>query len=159
MFARLATAPTAHRMEGHGRQRNAWERGALDAVRNGDIPSALEAYRQHGRVHTHPDQDNLNRAAVAAYLQARAEQRDPWQSVLLAASRDDVRHLNAYVRNELLARGLLGEQALQVDTDDGHVSYRTGDQVLVTRNDHRRGLLNGTAARVTAIGRDQLTLT
>jgi ATP-dependent exoDNAse (exonuclease V) alpha subunit len=54
------------------------------------------------------------------------------------------------IRDRLRADGRLGPDRLTVDTDDGSVGYAVGDQVLVTRNDHARGLLNGTTAVVTA---------
>jgi conjugative relaxase-like TrwC/TraI family protein len=158
MFARLATERTAHQLDGHHRQQHQWERDALDALRRGDITTALAAYQDRGRLHTHHDQCAVHADAVTTYLDARRQQRDPWHAVLLASSRDDVRLLNDQVRHALLEAGALGKQALQVDTDDGPVDYRIGDQVLITRNDHRRGLLNGTAATVTGLGRDGLTL-
>jgi conjugative relaxase-like TrwC/TraI family protein len=157
MFARLAKQPAAHQLAGHHRQQHQWERDALQALRDGDITTALAAYRECGRLHTHHDQHAVHAQAVAAYLDARS-QSHPWQTVLLAPSRDDVRLLNDHVRHALVRRGQLGKKALQVDTDNGPVDYRVGDQVLITRNDHRRGLLNGTTATITRLDRDGLTL-
>jgi conjugative relaxase-like TrwC/TraI family protein len=158
MFARLAQAPSALLLDGHHRQQHAWERDALDALRHGDSSTALAAYRHHDRLHSHQDKPAVHTDAVSAYLDARNGQPDPWQIVLLAASRDDVRQLNDQVRHALLERGALSKQALQVDTDDGPVDFRTGDQVLITRNDHGRGLLNGTTATVTSLTPNGLTL-
>jgi conjugative relaxase-like TrwC/TraI family protein len=158
MFARLTQEPSALRLEGHHRQQQPWERDALQDLRSGDITSALDTYREHGRLHTHHDRDSLHTQAVTAYLHARNEQTDPWQIVLLASSRDDVRQLNHHVRQALLQRGQLGKKALHVDTDRGPVDYRVGDQVLITRNDHPRRLLNGTTATVTGLDRDGLAL-
>jgi len=45
-----------------------------------------------------------------------------------------------------------------IDAHDGPREFRIGDQVLITRNDHRRQLLNGTAATITALGADGLHL-
>lgn len=158
MFARLTREPTTLALHGHHRQQQPWERDALAALRRGDIPTALDAYRQHQRLHTRHDPLDLQQAAVDAYLTSREEQGDPWQAVLLASSRDDVRTLNTLVRQQLLTHRQLGERELTVDTPDGPVGYREGDQVLVTRNDHPRGLLNGSTATVTALHPDGLTL-
>jgi conjugative relaxase-like TrwC/TraI family protein len=158
MFARLTKEPAALLLDGHHRQQHQWERDALQALRSGNINTALDAYRERGRLHTHHDQQAVHADAVAAYLAARSQQPDPWQAVLLASSRDDVRLLNAQVRQQLLRRGQLGSQHLQVDTDDGPVDYRVDDQVLIIRNDQRRGLLNGTTATVTRLDSDGLTL-
>ncbi len=47
---------------------------------------------------------------------------------------------------------------MQDETDDGPVGFRRGEQVLVSRNDHARGLLNGTTAIVTALHPDGVTV-
>jgi conjugative relaxase-like TrwC/TraI family protein len=158
MFARLTQEAGALTLEGHHRQQNRWEREALHLLRIGDVPTALEAYRERGRLHTRHNPEDLHDAAVETYLTCRAEQPDPWQTVLLASSRDDVRALNAAVRVHLIARGQLSQRALEVKAPDGPVEFRAGDQVLVTRNDHTRGLLNGSTATITGLHRDGLTL-
>ena len=65
---------------------------------------------------------------------------------------------NDHARQRLLAAGKLSAASLVVETEDGPTSYRVGDQVLVTRNDHGRDLLNGTTGRVTALDEGSLTL-
>jgi conjugative relaxase-like TrwC/TraI family protein len=158
LFAALAQRPETVHLEGHHRQHEPWERVALAALRCGETERALDAYDQHGRLHTSSSRDQLHTHAVHAYLQAREACPDPWQVTLLAARRSDVRQLNDHVRTQLLATGGLGTMALQVDTEHGLVEYRVGDQVLITHNDHERGLLNGTTALVEDVRRDGLTL-
>jgi conjugative relaxase-like TrwC/TraI family protein len=158
LFAALAQRPEALRLDGHHRQREAWEREALAALRCGQTDRALDAYQQHDRLHTAHSRTDLHTQAVECYLHARARADDPWQVTLLAARRSEVRQLNEHVRARLMATGHLGRAALQVDTERGPVEYRTGDQVLLTRNDHQRGLLNGTSAMVEDLSRDGLTL-
>jgi conjugative relaxase-like TrwC/TraI family protein len=158
LFARLADESTALHLQGHGRQRHSWERAALSSLRAGHVEQALEAYQHHDRLHTSTDRDSLHEQAVAAYLEARETRTDPWEVVLLAANRDDVRDLNDLARRRLLVAGKLSATTLVVETDDGPTSYRIGDQVLVTRNDYGRGLLNGTTGTVTVIGEGSLTV-
>jgi ATP-dependent exoDNAse (exonuclease V) alpha subunit len=158
VFARLADEPTALRLEGHARQRHSWERAALASLRAGDVELALESYRQYDRLHTATDRDSLHEQAVDAYLEARETRTDPWEVVLLATNHDEVHDLNDVARQRLLAAGKLSASALVVETQDGPTSYRIGDQVLVTRNDHSRGLLNGTTGTVTAIREGSLTV-
>jgi ATP-dependent exoDNAse (exonuclease V) alpha subunit len=158
MFARLTAEPNALVLEGHHRQQRTWERDALMQLRAGDVAAALEAYRKHERLHTHHDPERVRDEAVAAYIRNRAEQPEPWQTVLLASKRDDVRDLNERVRTQLHAAGKLGKGEIAVETDDAPIGFRRGEQVLVTRNDHARGLLNGTAAIVTALHPDGVTM-
>ena len=55
--------------------------------------------------------------------------------------------------------GRLGPLAVTTGQGDKRREYRAGDRVLVTRNDHRLGLLNGTRATVTAVNPKHRTLT
>jgi conjugative relaxase-like TrwC/TraI family protein len=158
LFAALAQRPETLHLEGHHRQHEPWERVALAALRCGQTDRALDAYDQHGRLHTRSSRDQLHTDAVHAYLQAREASDDPWQVTLLATRRSDVRQLNDHVRTQLIATGGLGPDALHVDTEHGPIEYRLGDQVLVTRNDHQRGLLNGTTALIEDLRRNGLTL-
>lgn len=150
LFAALAQQPTALHLTGHHRQREAWEQQALAALRAGRTDEAFDALDRHGRVHADPDRSQLLSRLVTDYSQARQGARDPWDIVVLASRRSDVQHLNALIRDRLRADGRLGPDRITVNTDDGSVGYAVGDQVLVTRNDHERGLLNGTTAVVTA---------
>ena len=158
MFAALSRLPHARHLEGHGRQTNPWERQALEDLRVGQIDRTLDTYREHGRLHITTDRDELLTKVVADYRTARREQTDPWNVAVLATSRAEVTRLNEAIRADLRADGVLGRRKLTIDTQDGPRDYRKGDQVLVTKNDHPRELLNGTRATVRAIRRDGLVL-
>ena len=159
LFSALTRDPDVLTLQGHGRQQQAWERHALLALRAGSPGEALDLYDEHGRLHTALDRDTLHAEIVDAYLVARAEQTDPWQACVLAARRSEVALLNDRIRQRMLADGQLGADVLHVETPERPIDYRAGDQVLVTRNDHRRGLLNGTTAAITELHPDGLTLT
>ena len=158
LFAALCQHPDALQLEGHRRQQQAWERHALHTLRAGRTTEALELYDRYGRLHTAEDRDALNNDVVETYLAARQDATDPWQVAVLAARRADVTELNDLIRHQLIRTGQLGERSIEVDTPTGQCEYRTGDQVLVSRNDHQHGLLNGTTATVTNLGRHSLTL-
>jgi conjugative relaxase-like TrwC/TraI family protein len=157
-FARLTQQPTALQLDGHGRQADQWERDALMALRGGNPAAALDAYRKHDQLHLTADRDDLKAALVADYLAARRDQSDPWQAVVLAPHRRDVTDLNDRIRAQLVAHGVLGRRSMKVSTRDGTVDYRKGDQVIVTRNHHDLGLLNGTRGTVRTLRRDGLVV-
>ena len=71
--------------------------------------------------------------------------------VMLAVRRADVTDLNDTTRGRLLGAGRLGPDPATVGRGDRRREYRAGDRVLVTRNDHRLGLLNGTRAVITTV--------
>jgi conjugative relaxase-like TrwC/TraI family protein len=157
-FARLTRGPGSLHLDGHGRQGDPWEREALMALRRGNATAALDAYQEHGRLHLHPDRDDLKTALVGDYLAARSEQTDPWKIAVLAPHRRDVTDLNSVIRTQLIREGVLSRRSLKVTTPDGPVDYRKGDQVIVTRNHLGRGLLNGTRGTVRTLKRDGLVV-
>jgi ATP-dependent exoDNAse (exonuclease V) alpha subunit len=73
-------------------------------------------------------------------------------AALLSAAQDHVAPLR------LAARPVADGFAADLVAADGRVAV-AGDRVLVTRNDHRLGLLNGTRATVTAVDPKHRTLT
>jgi hypothetical protein len=167
LFTQLAQHPRTLHLSDNRRQQDSWERDALTRLRTGNLDSALDAYNAHGRIHQAPDSETLRAALVRDYLHARAETENQYGVAILAVSRADVAHLNALVRATLIAQGELGATPPHIRADDtadlaadGSLEMRTGDLVLVGRNDNRLGLCNGTRALVTAVdvAADSLTL-
>lgn len=167
LFTQLAQSPRTLHLTDNRRQQDGWERDALAGLRTGNIDTALDAYIAHGRIHQAPDSETLRAELVSDYLHARAEAENQYGVAILAVSRADVAHLNALVRATLIAKGELGATPLHLRADDaanlaadGSLEMRTGDLVLIGRNDNQLGLYNGTRAIVTAvdIAADSLTL-
>ncbi len=75
--------------------------------------------------------------------------------IALAATRADATALNTAIRAQLRTAGRLGPDT--TSEPDGR-SYAPGDLVIVTRNDHPRGLLNGTRATLTRATDRELSL-
>lgn len=147
LFAALARTD-AITLAGNQRQREPWERAALAELRRGDVLAAVEDYRTHDRVRTADTVPELLAALVADYATARRAGAD---ALILTPRRAEAAALNAAVRAHLLETdGFAGpELAVSVGTD--RLAFRVGEPVLVTANDYRRGLLNGTRGRVTAV--------
>ncbi len=100
-FAALTRQPCALHLDGHGRQTQAWEQHALHDLRNGRTTAALDAYRDHDRLHLATSRADLLDRVVTDYLTARGEQPDPWQAAVLAPRRRDVTDLNLLIRRRL----------------------------------------------------------
>ncbi|MHB8341053.1 MAG: AAA family ATPase, partial [Mycobacteriales bacterium] len=150
LFAALARTELANTLTENQRQQEGWERAALAELRSGDVCAALDAYLAHDRVRTTATGEEARARIVADYLTAGRDSGGG-EVLMLASRRFDARRLAELVRDELLAAGALGDTALAVATGRASIEFRTGDQVLVTTNDYRRGLLNGTRARVTEV--------
>jgi conjugative relaxase-like TrwC/TraI family protein len=119
------------------RQRHAWERAALAELRDGKVPEAVDAYRDHHRVVAVDDPADLIDAAVNRYFAAH---QDGLRPVLYAGTNDTARTLNHTVRRRLITQGHLpAEPALSWAGRD----YAIGDRVLLRHNSYHETTLDG----------------
>ncbi|HEX7353855.1 MAG TPA: MobF family relaxase [Mycobacteriales bacterium] len=159
LFTALAQHTAATRvLAGNTRQRHDWERGALLALRAGAVDEAIEHYLAHDRIHLHRTPSRLADQIAADYQTSQAA-HGPYGVVALASRRADVHRLNAAIRSRLHADGTLGPDTVTVqDADRRPMPLAAGDLVMVTRNDPRTGLLNGTRGHLTRVARQHLGL-
>ena len=151
LFRTLARELPAIALTENRRQAHSWERVALDELRAGDVTAGLDAYAGAGRISIHPDGEAQRDALVRAWWDA-SRTGDPGQTVLLAHRRADVTDLNHRARQALQAAGQLGGPVVYGADEHEHPRcFAADDLVVVLRNDHRRGLVNGQRGRVTAV--------
>jgi len=150
LFAALAATLPAASLLGNRRQRARWERAALAELRDGDVTAAVRAYRWHGRLRLGADRAEQTERLLADYQAARLE-HGPGRVLVVTSSRADARRLNDLLRDALLAGGRLGRRELRVPVGTGERGYRVGEEVMVTANDYRLALLNGTRGVVTGL--------
>ncbi|HVV77943.1 MAG TPA: AAA family ATPase, partial [Mycobacteriales bacterium] len=143
------------RLSGNLRQREDWERDALAVLRDGDVQVALNAYDGAGRLHLHDDAPAARAALITDYLNAR---QNGGEVVMLTSRRSDAQVLNTMARQALGDAGGLDGPSLTVTVSGRPVEWRNGDEALITRNDYRHGLINGTRGRVTHVGADGVTV-
>jgi AAA domain len=140
------------------RQHQAWEREALDLVRSGLVDEAVATYQAHDRVVAADSKPAATLALLqdwwAAWQQA---DHDPAQEVVvLAARRAEVDRLNTACQELLAARGLLGQERLQVEDRQ----LAVGDRVVCGHNAIAElGVANGSRGTITALDPDARTLT
>ncbi len=153
-FRGLAARLGATELREVRRQREEWDRTALNALREGDVRSWAQEYRERGRLTGAPDPEAVRAALISDWWRAHREAPSE-TSVMIALRRVDVADLNERARACLRAAGRLGPEELEL----GRAAYSTGDRVVAERNDRRLGLTNGTMATVTAVGVEQKRLT
>lgn len=148
-FRALADRLGASELHDVRRQREAWDRDALSALRDGDTERFAREYHEHGRIVVAPTADHVRQALVEDWWQSfeRGE-----QALMIAHRRSDVGELNERARERMREAGRIGPDELT--TRDR--SFATGDRVVATRNDRRLGILNGQAGTLTEIGEDRL---
>jgi conjugative relaxase-like TrwC/TraI family protein len=153
LFDGLARRLPATRLAENRRQREPWERDALDELRAGRPAEAIRDYVAHGRVSTADTADAVREQLVGDWWSARAEHgRDA--AVMVAARTADVDDLNDRARQRMTADGLLHGPC--VDTADR--AFQVGDEILCLRNNQRLGVVNGTRAVVDAVDTDTRAL-
>jgi conjugative relaxase-like TrwC/TraI family protein len=106
------------------RQRDPAERHALDNLRAGYVPSAVNWYRKHGRVHASPSKDKAMSKMVKAWASDVAGGRE---ALLVAYHRDSVEALNQAAREAWDKLGELSGPELEAP---GGRRYRAGDRVI-----------------------------
>jgi conjugative relaxase-like TrwC/TraI family protein len=127
------------------RQREAWERQALDQLREGRPEAAIPQYVAHERIHV-----------ADTPAQARQQLAQDWRSapphqdvVMIAQRRSDVADLNTRARTLLRASGDLTGPELPLPGGE----FAAGDIVLIKRNELRLGVTNGERGRILAADR------
>lgn len=133
------------------RQRHDWDRAALDALRDGDVETWADAYRDHGRIVARPTADATRAELVADWW--RAAQQPGVDAVMIAHRRSDVADLNGRARALLRETGQLGD----VELDAGGRMFAVGDRVVASRNDRRLEVVNGDRGEVTGVDLDRRT--
>jgi Ti-type conjugative transfer relaxase TraA len=151
-FAALADRLGATELRYVRRQREAWDRDALSALRNGDTERFARDYHEHGRIVVAASADDARQALVDDWWQSsnRGE-----QTLMIAHRRADVADLNERARERMRETGRLG--ADEVSTRHGS-AFAAGDRVVATRNDRRLGVLNGQAGTLSEIRADSLAV-
>jgi ATP-dependent exoDNAse (exonuclease V) alpha subunit len=152
VFRGLVARGHAIALEENRRQEQPWEREALDLLREGRAGEALDAYQQHGRLHTAATAADVRGLLVADWWQSR-ERGEP--GVMLALRRSDVADLNQRARALMMAADALSGPELTVDEP----VFCVGDEVVCLQNDRCLGVANGTRGTVTALDTEARTLT
>lgn len=140
--------PTYELLENR-RQVAAWEREALQDLREGRVGKAVEAYDAHGRI---VYGEGESRQAKAALIQQAAAEylsaRDSGQTVaLMAATHRDRLALNAAIRPELIRRGEVKPEGMTV----GKLEIAVGDTLMMLKNNQVPGVRNSHLVRVEQI--------
>jgi Ti-type conjugative transfer relaxase TraA len=135
------------------RQREDWARAASAAFARGDIAAGLSAYAARGEVRVLESRGDAKAAIARDYAAAGK----PASSLILAHTNEDVRDLNARVRDERRRIGELGEGA-EFATARGKREFAAGDRVVFLLNDRDLGVKNGTLGTVAGAAPQVLTV-
>ncbi len=144
-FAGLVNRLPAIELNDNRRQHEAWERDALDELRDGEIAKAVDLYDERGRLIVADTVDTVREQLVGDWWESVAEHGT--DALMIAARRVDIDDLNRRARERLDAIGELGTKRVEAVGRD----YRVGDRIICLRNHRSVGVLNGTRGTVTAV--------
>lgn len=135
------------------RQKVAWEKDAVGQLRAGDL-SAAAAYVEHDRVTVvapsdDPATDPVLDQLCHDYWRTVDGGIDPRDVLALAYRRSDVAALNRRLEAEAARRGIVGDEARTLGTEEAAADYRRGSRVAITKNRRSHGLLNGDVGTIT----------
>jgi conjugative relaxase-like TrwC/TraI family protein len=157
-FRALRLRLGASELSENRRQLHAWQREAIELVRQGQVDEAVELYRAHDRVAAADSKPALTLALLNDWWRAWQEaERDPAREVVvLAARRDEVDRLNTACQQVMAKHDRLGPDRLRVE--DREVAV--GDRVVCGKNAlGQLGIANGTRGVVTGMNQQARTLT
>ena len=138
------------------RQHKNDDRRAAELMAEGNFHGALEMYDAKGAIHWTRTQDEARDALVKQW--AKDSAAAPTKSrFVLAYTNDDVAALNSDIRQVRVERGDLGPSHT-LPTTQGPQEFASGDRVLFTGTDNRRGLSNGRAGTVENIEGTEITM-
>ncbi len=130
------------------RQRQAWDRQALEELRNGEVERWARAYRAQGQITIAASAEATRAALVNDWSRADGDR------LMIAGRREDVADLNQRARELRQARGDLGHDEIEV----AGRAFGIGDRIIGLRNDRSVGILNGQRGIVEAIDPDRESL-
>jgi hypothetical protein len=164
MFGYLHSLLDGPRLTENRRQRQADERAALAAFREGRHAEALHTWARLGGVVATETPDEAVAAMVATWLRLREGAPDPHTQtaglLMLAATNEQVARINDATQAVRQARGELGPGATYRLPGGREARFRVGDLVLIRRNDRRHqavtgdAVLNGYRGVVTGVSRE-----
>ena len=157
-FRGLRVRLGASELNENRRQRQAWERDALELVRDGQVEQAVAAYREHERMVPATSKTELTLNLVREWWQSHrdTEAGQGGDAVILAYRRDEVDRLNTTCQQVMRLNGRLGPEQLELGDRTLHV----GDRVVCGRNDLKGlGVANGTRGTITALDAERRALT
>jgi conjugative relaxase-like TrwC/TraI family protein len=143
-FRALVRRGLAIELTENQRQREPWERRALDLIADGHADRAVPEYVQQGRVHLADSSEQTMTRLIADWNAGAREGRD---AIMLAHRRADVATLNQLARDRLRHAGLVHGPELELHGG----RFAAGDSIVIKRNEPALGISNGDRGHILAV--------
>jgi Ti-type conjugative transfer relaxase TraA len=157
MFGALKDRHGAAQLSEVKRQHKIDDRRAAEMMAEGNFHDALNIYNDKGAIHWTRTQGEARAGLVDKWAKDSAEKPDKTRFVF-AYTNDDVKSLNAAIRDVRKERGELEWEDHALTTAHGRANFSAGDRIQFTGTDKKQGIFNGQAGTIEAIDGKQITL-
>ncbi|WP_339710372.1 Ti-type conjugative transfer relaxase TraA [uncultured Sphingosinicella sp.] len=138
------------------RQHEGWQRDAVRQLATGRTAEAIQALKEHDRIHAAPTEAEAKKQLIDRWDRERKAQ--PQKSrLILAHTRADVAGLNALARQRLRLGRQLGDD-VSIETTKGPKPFARGDRVMFLRNEKSIGVKNGSLGRVESVTQARMAI-
>ena len=138
------------------RQHEGWQQDATRHLATGRTGEAINAYADHGMVHTAETREQARSDLVERWDRDRQANPDA-SRIILTHTNDEVRELNEAARDRMRAAGELGDN-VRVKTERGDRDFASGDRIMFLRNERSLEVKNGTLGTVEQVNQQGMTV-
>ena len=138
------------------RQHEGWQQDATRHLATGRTGEAINAYADHGMVHTAETREQARSDLVERWDRDRQANPDA-SRIILTHPNAEVRELNEAARDRMRAAGELGDD-VRVKTERGDRPFASGDRIMFLRNERGLEVKNGTLGTVEQVNQQGMTV-
>ncbi len=131
------------------RQREDWQQEATRQLATGRTDEALEAYGEHGKVHSAQSRDQARADLVEGWDRDRCAAPGKTR-IILTHTNEEVRALNELARAKLRQAGEL-DRDVAIEVERGKRIFASGDRVMFLKNERGLGIKNGSLGVVETV--------
>ena len=138
------------------RQHEGWQQDATRHLATGRTGEAINAYADHGMVHTAETREQARSDLVERWDRDRQANPDA-SRIILTHTNAEVRELNEAARDRMRTAGELGDD-VRVKTERGDRPFASGDRIMFLRNERGLEVKNGTLGTVEQVNQQGMTV-
>ena len=138
------------------RQHEGWQQDATRHLATGRTGEAINAYADHGMVHTAETREQARSDLVERWDRDRQANPDA-SRIILTHTNAEVRELNEAAHDRMRAAGELGDD-VRVKTERGDRPFASGDRIMFLRNERGLEVKNGTLGTVEQVNQQGMTV-
>lgn len=145
-FGTLGRAFGSERLSEIIRQKEVWERAAIQGLAEGRTDASLRAFDEKGALRLVESRGDARAAIITEWEKAALGGVDK-APLIVVSTNAEVTTLNLMARERLVAAGRVAA-GVEIKTAHGAHPFAPGDQIIFTGNFKKKGILNSTLARV-----------